>query len=213
MPNLTCRHAEHLFDAYLDGELAPGLAAELDAHRLTCSSCRHALALLEVAGHVVKADRSAATLSAGFTERLLACIDQPGPIPFWRRRPALWIGGSGLAAAAIALAVVMIPPSETHVLPFKDTKGNVTAEDIAAGPAAPLPANDLKQRVDQQLSEVRRSTEALSDFGKLTIMQILDRFGFEKVEPRDMFDVNSDGKPARTPAPTAQPSAADIEDL
>ena len=46
---ITCQHARHLFDSYLDGELSANLQTELHAHRLNCTSCQNELALLEAA--------------------------------------------------------------------------------------------------------------------------------------------------------------------
>ena len=75
---MNCEQAKNLFDAYLDGELSPSLETEFGAHRISCGHCRHRLALMEVAGHVIRADSGGdVELPDDFTERLLACIDRP----------------------------------------------------------------------------------------------------------------------------------------
>lgn len=103
---ITCRQAENLFDAYLDGELSDGLRCELHAHQLRCSACRRALAILQTTAEVIARDRSEPVLADDFTDRLLACLQESGPAAGtasrrWRRM-VLW-GGSGLSAAAAML--------------------------------------------------------------------------------------------------------------
>ena len=101
---MRCEQARQLFDAYLDGELSASLATELGTHRLRCSECRQALALLEVSGHIVRTDQEPVQLEGNFTERLLGCMEQRS-LPWlmrWRRQ--LYIGGTLAAAAVIALA-------------------------------------------------------------------------------------------------------------
>ncbi|MEK6799920.1 MAG: zf-HC2 domain-containing protein [Planctomycetota bacterium] len=101
---MRCEQARQLFDAYVDRELSPTLEAELGAHRLRCPSCRQELALLEVTGHILHSDREPRELSPAFTDRLLACMDEPGRRPIARLRRLLYVGGPIAAAAVIALA-------------------------------------------------------------------------------------------------------------
>lgn len=118
---MDCDQARNLFDAFLDGELSPSLATELSSHRLTCEDCRRALALMEVVEQVVKCDDDLEPigLCEGFTDRLLACIDQPDlkRAPLFSRR---WLSiGAPLAAAALLAFFLMVPgrgPEEHHVL-------------------------------------------------------------------------------------------------
>lgn len=101
---MDCRQAQQLFDAYLDGELSPSLATELGAHRVQCADCRRALALLEVSGHIISADHDEIIPDEAFTDRLLACMDEPNPAithQIWR---VATIGGGLAAAALVALA-------------------------------------------------------------------------------------------------------------
>jgi len=109
---ITCQHARHLFDRYLDGELSPALQAELHAHQLSCTECRSELALLEACGDVIALDQCEPRLSASFTDRVLSArrfqvTGRPGP---WGRR-VLLVGSPIAAAASIALAILLILPS------------------------------------------------------------------------------------------------------
>jgi anti-sigma factor RsiW len=101
---VRCDQARQLFDAYLDGELSSALETELGAHRLKCASCRRELALLEVAGHVLRSDVSDPAASGDFTDRLLRCVEQPSRLYFPKLRRGLYIAGSMAAAAVILLA-------------------------------------------------------------------------------------------------------------
>lgn len=197
MSKLTCQQAEHLFNAYLDGELSAALATELDAHRLSCPACRQGLALMEVTGHVIRADREPVVLADDFTERLLACVQAPPATPVWRRRYALWIGGTGLAAAAaIALSFTLFSGPQRRVA------GAFVPGDELATITAPsgAPAQSLRNSaVDAPWAQVRDSTASLADFGKLSIMQILDRLGFERVEPRDKLNADDSTETGKKP--------------
>jgi len=104
---ITCRQAESLFDAYLNGELSDALRCEVQAHQLSCGSCRRTLAILQTTAEVIARDRGEPGLGAEFTDRLLACLERRETAAGatsrrWRR----WAigGGSGVAAAA-AIAV------------------------------------------------------------------------------------------------------------
>ncbi len=131
---ISCKDARHLFDRYLDGELAASLQTELHAHRLNCTECQNELAMMEACGDVVALDRREPVLSASFTNRvLLARRAQLRP----QRRPwgrtLLLVGSPMAAAASIALAVLLIAPTATKT-PFKSmVKGNVTkVEEVVA---------------------------------------------------------------------------------
>jgi hypothetical protein len=213
MAKLTCQQAQQLFDAYLDGELSAALEMELDAHRLGCAGCRQALALMEVAGHMIAADRRTPNISEDFTQRLLACVAAPAPLPMWRRRRTLWMAGSGLAtAAAIALAFTFSSaPPKKMVLGRVDwsNSANQPARDAQPSNVAP---GGLKESFDGQWSQVRQSTEWLREYGKMTVMQILDRLGLEQARPGDKFD-STGGKAPGLRKPPSDDSKRDIEDL
>lgn len=105
---MDCRQAQRYFDAYLDGELPPALETEFGAHRVRCSDCRRALALMEVSGHILASDREPVTLDDDFSHRLLACMDErQNRWMVSRRRLALF---AVPVAAAAALGIAFLGP-------------------------------------------------------------------------------------------------------
>ncbi len=185
---MHCEQARQLFDAFLDGELSPSLAIELGAHRLACGECRRALALLEVSGHILRSDREPGETSAGFADRLMACVDVPRP---WRRlRFAVYAGGPLAAAAVIALAFlgvfdrrqeskvagiqqIVAPPFRQETFPSSDS-------GIGAGREAAR--TDSKISTEQALDEIverthvrmRETGTSLQQALDLTILQMLN---------------------------------------
>jgi hypothetical protein len=124
---ITCQHARHLFDSYLDGELSASLQTELHAHRLNCTACQNELALLEACGDVIAMDRRESQISASFTDRVL--LAQRGrQMPRRRRwgRVALLVGSPMAAAASVVfmLTVVSAPTGSvrpTAIAPYRVT--------------------------------------------------------------------------------------------
>ncbi len=181
---MRCEEARQLFDAYLDGELSPSLTAELDAHRLQCPECRRALALLEVTGHVLSSDREPAALEAGFTDRLMACVEtQVGRAHPVRRY--LYIGGPLAAAAVIALAFLgaFDRGRQTKVAGVKVEPVQVIApaEDRAPSPSREETAAAAERAVDEWIEQMRSNLDAKRQSGAslqkaldLTVLQILD---------------------------------------
>ncbi|HOA72957.1 MAG TPA: hypothetical protein PL151_01285 [Phycisphaerae bacterium] len=113
---ITCQHARHLFDRYLDGELPSSLQAELHAHQLNCSDCQAELALAEAYGDVIAYDRCEPTLSASFTDRVLLAYRAQqvvAPRRNWSRM-LISIASPLAAAASIALAVFLIAPTASE---------------------------------------------------------------------------------------------------
>lgn len=184
MSGLSCEQARNLFDAYLNNELSDDLSTELVAHRVNCASCRHELALLEVAGHVIRSGREEPKPSADFTARLMACIRQqhPAPTPFYRRAKVIWTVGPALAAAACLLfAVTMWPEKPKHaVLEFQEHAKGVVGEPSGAGASArPViriddATADLQVRFRQGASSVRGAVSSLSEAGKRTILETVN---------------------------------------
>lgn len=112
---MNCEQSWKMFDAYLDGTLPEGLAAEFATHRLKCAECRHELALLEVSSQIIAADHQPDRLSSDFTDRLLSIIEVK-PKPSWlvRNRSRLTYGGLA-TAAGLALVVTLLPQRTTRV--------------------------------------------------------------------------------------------------
>lgn len=181
---MDCSQAKSLFNAYLDEELSGSLAAEFAAHKLQCAACRRELALLEVMGHVVATDRTAPELSADFTDRLMACATALPPAKRrpWRRR-LLYIGGPLAAAACVLLAVNLFQPPQKQVLSGVE-RVNSAEEMLRQVEQVRLTQPDnpelaalekaLRERVDRIAEGTEESTRLLENFGKMTIMEILD---------------------------------------
>jgi len=131
---MNCEQAQNLFDAYLDGELSLALETELHAHRLNCPSCRQELALMEVAGHVIRSGSGAEpSLGGDFTERLLACIEPSQPAVRYHRKWVFRLGTGLAAAACLTLAVMQMRGPTPKVAPFKTDSGRVSSEPVTVG--------------------------------------------------------------------------------
>ncbi|MFQ5489491.1 MAG: anti-sigma factor family protein [Phycisphaerae bacterium] len=197
---MNCEQAHNLFDAYLDGELSPGLETELHAHRLGCSACRQELALMEVAGHVISSTDGDPQLPGGFTDRLLACIEpeviRPGRIRTWSLRL-----GCGLAAAACLVLLVghfskpgpVVLGTRTEgagavVVDRPADEGSVVGKLEFHPPmaTAPLPsaglneaAQVLRRTVEETLRDTQQSSRSLARFGQATLLQMIDALQLE----------------------------------
>lgn len=185
---IDCKTAESLFDPYLDGELSPSMMAELNAHRVSCADCRRALALLEVAGHVLTSDSPADELPPEFADRLLACVKSPRAIWLERLRRGVFVGGPMAAAAVVALAflgffdrTVSGPVAgEVHEAPpavveqFRAERDAVVADE----PVLTSPEEEAMrvwfERVGKELDARRAAGESPSSVLDLTILQLLD---------------------------------------
>lgn len=120
---LTCEQTEHLFDAFLDGQLSSSLRAEVHTHRLRCHHCNHSLALLESCADVVACDRREPELNEDFTDRVLGRL-AADPIPVSSRRstrsmPRVYrlFAPVAAAAAAVAVTVMIAPPVRQKAVP------------------------------------------------------------------------------------------------
>ncbi len=192
---MRCEQARPLFDAYLDGELSPALATELGAHRVRCSECRRALALMQVSGHVIKSDPDEATVQSGFTDRLLACMDEPEPRWTHRFRRAIYVGAPLAAAAVIAAAFLgYFDRGDAMVAGHKVEGVQVTAVDEAPTPepkAAQAPMDDAAaRRLEEWLNKTQsnvdtkqKSVQSLQESLDLTIGQWLDILNARKARP------------------------------
>ncbi len=181
---MTCSQARNLFDVYLDGELSGSLGTELAAHRVACGACRRELALMEVAGHVIRVDSDGPTLSNGFSDRLLACMDEPSSASFLRfRKVVLWAGGGLAAAAALALMFnLMTGPGELILSRVEQISEDSDADADTQGPAQ---AEDVLTRLQEGVSDSSQGVLELKDWTDKTIMQLLDEFGLEPELPDD----------------------------
>lgn len=212
---MDCSQAKSLFNAYLDAELSGSLAAEFAAHKLQCAACRRELALLEVMGHVLATDRSAPELTPDFTDRLMACAAElpPAKPRPWRRR-LLYVGGPLAAAACVLVAVNLYQAPQTKVLPSvermqsaEDMLRQVEQVRLTHPDNAELKALEtaLRERVDRIAAGTEESTRLLENFGKMTIMEILDSIQLDA----------SRAQPAAPPSATTSgvDHAPPVEDL
>jgi Putative zinc-finger len=190
---MNCEQARNLFDAYLDGELSSALETELGAHRVQCDQCRHELALLEVAGHVISDDSDPeSSVPDDFTDRLLACVDAPRPVVyrFDRRR---WVVGVAVLAAAAMVAIAVIPRlgNSRRIAGQKviidKTGGSVPDDaDIESG------TDSLVSQVESTWKTRMDSAQTLIDVGGQTISQVLDRLGTGAVQQGDTLPESFD---------------------
>jgi hypothetical protein len=221
---MNCQQARNLFDAYLNGELSDGLATELAAHRLQCSACRHELALLEVAGHVMSADPDDPTPPADFTRRLMACLEAPRPVPLYRRAKLIWAAGSVMAAAACIAFVVTLHsgPEERVKGARQEYNGPVTTPEANGAPrkaAADLDAvtEAFQRRLEQETLNTHKAVHSLEQAGRRTILNTIEALQAKPgAEGVDQLEPPAEGAHApddtRT-APDVEDDADQIEDL
>lgn len=219
---MDCEQARSLFDAYLDGELAPTLATELGAHRIECPDCRHDLALLEVSGHIVRSDPDAAALDHEFTDRLLACVGAARPQWPLRLRRWAYIAGPLAAAAVIAIGLwggfdreTLVAGQVTEGM-TRDPDATTAAErppEPAPTAARPIPLDDTLDRMRASTEAKLNSIEALQEVGHLSILQILDILN-QAAQPQGAPVTPLDPqRPQRTHGAPAPGSVDDVEDL
>jgi len=224
---MNCLQARRLFDAYLDRELSSTMMAELDAHRLRCADCRRALALLEVSEHVLSRDEDPVELRAGFSDRLIACMEEPRF--HWSERLGrfFYLGVPIAAAALIALAFLGIFDTRRS----GEVAGNrviadaaVLSKDSSAKPAssfdvgrqneAPL-VDEWFGQVQTNLQAKRRSVESIQTILDHTLLQPLSALEEAKKNSDDQPLPDSetlDPEPTDDAEPDS-PSSEDVEDL
>jgi hypothetical protein len=211
---MDCTAAKSLLNAYLDGELSGSLAAEFAAHKLQCPACRRELALLEVTGHVLAADTDVPQLDEDFTDRLIACAAAPAPLHRRHRRLLLVIGAPLAAAASLLLVVslyMMSPkpadegkPRETLVLDHierMDSAQEMLEQIEQARRVHPDNAElaelerALRERVDQIANGSEQGADLLENYGKLTIMELLESMKLDRPKQNDATppDANTSG--------------------
>ena len=181
-PVMHCEQAQRLFDAYLDGELSAPLATELGAHRLQCSDCRRALALLEVSEHILTLDQDPVTLDDNFTDRLVACVDRS--TNNWRNRlgRVIYVGGPLAAAAVIALAFLGVfdggrsgeVAGNRVVATFDDADASVHTQPSTPTEAEHPGGEPLMDRAQRSFESKRRSVESIQKAFEMTLQQPLN---------------------------------------
>ena len=184
MSGLTCRDARSLFDAHLDGELSAAMRTELSAHRLSCATCRHELALLEVAGQVVASDEDVPELGDDFTSRLLACVADPVE-PRWNRHRVVRLGLRFLAAAACILLVAgyFARPAD-QVAGVIQVNPDLPARPLqrAEAPDESSPEDRFQEQLERALTGWRRDASSLRKIYEFITPQIIEEMGLEPAE-------------------------------
>ncbi len=201
---MRCADARQLFDAFLNGELSSSMATELQAHRVKCADCRRELALLEVSGHVLRADRDPVTIGDSFTDRLIACMDEPRSRWPMRLRWTAYVGAPLAAAAVVAMAFlgffdtggkgqvagvstsveeVLGQPPVPRVLVDAPVRGPVRNEHATPAGQAQVP-DDWFRHVQSDVAEKQRRGEPLERALDLTILQLIDILEEAKPTPQ-----------------------------
>ena len=226
---MDCKQAQQLFDAYLDGELSPGLATELGAHRLKCPQCRRALALMEVSGHVVASDRDPVSLSGDFSDRLVACIEPKASRRMVRLRRSLYVAGPLAAAAVVALALVGVfdgpepkilgntermDPEAARQLHEPAPKGDVPQTAESPGSAEEQLLQEWIEETQKNIAAKRESGESLQKALDLTVLQLLDILNQANDASSDEDHFPGADVSAPDAPPKLDPSdSEDVEDL
>ncbi len=224
---MICKQARQLFGAYLDGELSPGLATELGAHRVQCAECRRALALMEVSGHLVASDSDPSLPQGVLAERLIACMDEEPVQRRGRWRRALYIAGPLAAAAVIALAFLgVFDHRESHIAGYKEEVGDSRRSSSATRQVQETEPGRRVESVDERLlrewieqtgenvATKVESGESFQEVLELTVSQLLDIL--EKSRDESSGEDHYPGAGAEAPLVPATPVPADdkeVEDL
>lgn len=150
---MKCRRFEKWISDSLDGALSEKKKERLDAHLKSCAHCQayknRMLALQGEAGHIALEEQALAPEHwHGFSDRLqarLAAADQEyiekksvrrirGLGQNWVTRNWRWAAASGFAAAAVVLAILVLPPfivrepAQYYVFSLEETLAQVDME-------------------------------------------------------------------------------------
>lgn len=159
---MNCWDAEQLFDAYLDGQLSATLRLELDAHRLRCSRCRQALAMMDACVHVMAHDDPPA-LSDDFTSRVMAAIGERQAAPVLLKPAQGWftparrrIAFAAMAQAAAVVLFVSLWPGTAPSRPIAADPGS-HAKAAAAGDRSTIDLGRSVNSIGSVFSAMRAS--------------------------------------------------------
>lgn len=138
---MTCERFEELLSAYLEGELAAGERAEVEAHLAACPACAEIAALMRETMAATAAFPEAAP-SAGLLARLYAIPEEAPakkrlfrPVFDWLTRPALQPVYAALTGVFIVLSFVIFHPEGRGIRKAIDVqlhKGIGTVEKLYA---------------------------------------------------------------------------------
>lgn len=224
---MNCEQAQQLFDAYLDGGLSPTLKTELGAHCVQCSDCRRAMALIQVSGHILKADRDHVQLKEDFTDRLFACMESRQNHWTVRFRRWMYIGGPMAAAAIILLAFmglfdrrgetkvagwVDVPPVQES---FDNLNHTLDENDSVSVDENERALREWADQVEERLQSKRDSGQKLQKKLNLTILQMLDILekADEAVPVESKLQEGGNTQPVPADKVPTERKNAEIEDL
>lgn len=162
---MRCRQARKLVSLYVDGDLSPRRAAELELHLESCAGCRDLLGDLQaIAGAAAGLDAgepSAAVwerIQAGVAEAAVSTAGQPGFTrggAVFRERRALWPGPVWLRwAGATASALILVALGV--LIGMRLEKGGPTTDAVGTGGA-----REVMARLDQAESYYRQALRSL----------------------------------------------------
>jgi hypothetical protein len=187
---MTCRHVEHLRDAYQDGELSSHLATEVHAHLLACRECQQHFEMMRITGEVIGRDDAKPQLDTGFASRVVASMAQTRPMTpkvivgaenekRWPFRRLFITGSVPAAAAALFLALLIWPTDRPHTGPH----GLVLGEKREA-------TDLVKDAVDETMKAFKETGKAIDSVSTMTRMlgdQARETVGTETGEtPREV---------------------------
>ncbi len=226
---MDCRHAQHLLDSYLDGQLPASLRAEIHAHRLTCPRCQRSMAIVEVAADVILTDRREPAISLGFTDRVMTAMRPQEPRLARRvirlRRVAAVLGPILSAAAVWMLVASAFHPIETVPTPqsiLSATKTGGSLVPQTAGVVQVAPAAGPQDTIADTLAEgllapavtawrdTQRSTRDLVALGRLALRAAGRTFSDPLVEqpasesPDGLFEPGSIFRSLLAPKPEGE---------
>jgi anti-sigma factor RsiW len=104
---MSCREAGPLLHARLDNELDMAGSASIDQHLSECRACAAQYAMLQNLHEEIVAADLAYTPGVALERKLTARFleEKTSPFRFWTRS---WLNASGMAAAAIGIAVLIV---------------------------------------------------------------------------------------------------------
>lgn len=108
MTTMRCEAVRDALPALARGTLGDAEAAEVRAHLATCDECADAWTVVEALAHARPA------VPAALSDRVSAELKRRGPAVRTARiaRPMRWLGGAGLAAAAVIAALIAWPETD-----------------------------------------------------------------------------------------------------
>jgi hypothetical protein len=139
---------------------------------------------LEVTGHVIGTDVQSREISASFADRLLACLEEPPTRSVLQLRGVVkWSVGFLAAAASLAVAIGWLTARPHYVAGTKEkVMDSAPASDQVSSDTGPFGSRTSADPMEPWLSHSAPAPKQelnMTDWSKLTIMQLLDALGFK----------------------------------